>query len=388
MGKYIVQYGDTLISIAKEELGRESRWPEIARLNNVHLPYRLFVGQRLRLPFVQPGLHKPRALQKPIYAKYAQKPYIPVTPSEAADSRSVCRAPQYPASLALARGFLFVVFEELPEIGTGKLIRKVGVIPHDFSLVPKNPLGNLTLAKHALGDVKELSQYLSASNKSFGAASINGSPLILDVEKIQRAGAKIYPEAEVIADLGRLAAETPSLRARIDTLSWAIQTAEGETLIEGSAPPGSAIRASNFHNTFIKAAENLWADFTNKHLTRPQLEQGLANLEKSYSRARIIGRVGRVLTVIGVVFTAVDLTLATQRSINQNSFRPISAEMVRQAGGWGGAIGGLKAGFGLGALCGVETGPGALAFGAVGALIFGAIGYFSADLLADQISPN
>jgi len=121
MGKYIVRYGDTLISIAKEELGKESRWPEIARLNNVHLPYRLFVGQRLRLPFIQPGSHKPRALLKPTHAKYAIRPYIPVTPSEAADSRSVCRAPQYPASLALARGFLFVVFEQLPEIGTGKI---------------------------------------------------------------------------------------------------------------------------------------------------------------------------------------------------------------------------------------------------------------------------
>jgi hypothetical protein len=42
----------------------------------------------------------------------------------------------------------------------------------------------------------------------------------------------------------------------------------------------------------------------------------------------------------------------------------------------------------VGAAFGIETGPGALITGALGAIVFGAIGYFGADLIADQISPN
>jgi hypothetical protein len=33
MEEYIVQYGDTLKTIAKEKIGNESRWYEIAQLN-------------------------------------------------------------------------------------------------------------------------------------------------------------------------------------------------------------------------------------------------------------------------------------------------------------------------------------------------------------------
>ncbi len=92
--------------------------------------------------------------------------------------------------------------------------------------------------------------------------------------------------------------------------------------------------------------------------------------------------------VVGVIVTAVDLAEATQRSIEQNSFRPVSAEVVRQVGGWGGAIAGGKIGFIVGGLFGIETGPGAIATGAVGAVVFGAAGYFGADWVADYISPN
>jgi LysM repeat protein len=46
---YIVQFGDTLISIATKKLGNVQRWSEIAGLNNLSKPYTLFVGQRLKL---------------------------------------------------------------------------------------------------------------------------------------------------------------------------------------------------------------------------------------------------------------------------------------------------------------------------------------------------
>lgn len=139
---------------------------------------------------------------------------------------------------------------------------------------------------------------------------------------------------------------------------------------------------------YVRSAEDLWAEFRAGRMTRPELVQELRNLESSYARARVVGQAGRVLMVLGVVLTAVELTQAARRSIEEGSARPLSAETIRQVGGWGGAIAGGKIGFAVGALFGIETGPGALISGAVGAVIFGAAGYFGADWIADQISPN
>ena len=86
--------------------------------------------------------------------------------------------------------------------------------------------------------------------------------------------------------------------------------------------------------------------------------------------------------------TSSDLARATDQSFAQKSFKPVGAEVVRQVGGWGGAFAGGKIGFGIGALFGIETGLGAIVTGTVGAIIFGAMGYFGADMIADQISPN
>jgi LysM repeat protein len=48
--EYVVKSGDNLSKIAKEQLGDESRWPEIANGNNLKHPYRIKVGQKLELP--------------------------------------------------------------------------------------------------------------------------------------------------------------------------------------------------------------------------------------------------------------------------------------------------------------------------------------------------
>lgn len=49
---YTVKAGDTLSKIAQSQLGKASRWPELARLQSPPLrdPNRLTVGQKLRLP--------------------------------------------------------------------------------------------------------------------------------------------------------------------------------------------------------------------------------------------------------------------------------------------------------------------------------------------------
>ena len=47
---YVVRKGETLERIARDQLGDEGRRSEIARLNGVLAPYRISVGQKLRLP--------------------------------------------------------------------------------------------------------------------------------------------------------------------------------------------------------------------------------------------------------------------------------------------------------------------------------------------------
>jgi hypothetical protein len=297
-------------------------------------------------------------------------------------------APQIPASIAPARGYLFVIFEQLPDVGTEKIIRKVAAIPKDFSLQPNAIRGTLTLAEHVLNLNPLASQYVSASDRSHGAPSIEGKPLLIDVKKAHLAGAHVYSVQEVVADLRRLAAEQPGTRPRVEKLVWAIENIEGEVLIKGAVERHAITTVSSAHQPYISSAEDLWRAFQEKTITKPQLESGLDALRGSYEKARIVGRVGRVLTVVGVILTVKDIADAADRCVTERSLKPLSAEAVRQVGGWGGAAVGGKIGFGLGAVFGIETGPGAIVTGALGAIVFGALGYFGSDLIADQISPH
>ena len=47
---YTVAASDTLIAIARGQLGDPERWPEIAKLNNLVKPYAIHVGQKLSMP--------------------------------------------------------------------------------------------------------------------------------------------------------------------------------------------------------------------------------------------------------------------------------------------------------------------------------------------------
>ena len=91
MDEYIVQYGDTLKTIAKEKLGDELRWYEVAQLNGVQSPYQLYIGVRIKLP------NKMSVVRIP----------PPATNVEL-----------QPAWVIPARGFMFIVFEQLPEVGS------------------------------------------------------------------------------------------------------------------------------------------------------------------------------------------------------------------------------------------------------------------------------
>jgi len=96
----------------------------------------------------------------------------------------------------------------------------------------------------------------------------------------------------------------------------------------------------------------------------------------------------QVVQVVGFVVTAVELTQATRKSMAARSAAPIAAEGIRQVGGWAMAWGGMKLGGVAGAAVGIETGPGAIVFGAAGALAGGFAGYMGFDWVADQIDSN
>lgn len=291
-------------------------------------------------------------------------------------------------SAALARGYLFIVFEQLPEVGAGKLVRKVAAMPASFPLTAANPLGTLSPAEHVLNLNPAQSQYHSASQRPFGAPTIEGKPLLLDTAKIRSAGGQVYSVAEVVADLERYSTQNPARRPMVERLIQTIRNIEGEVLIKGSIPRNAVGTPGPAHQAYIRSAEDLFRDTQAGRMTRAELEGQLAQLEHSYGKARIVGRVGRVLTVVGVVMSVNDLAQASRQSVEQRSFKPIGAESVRQVGGWGAAIAGGKIGLMAGAAVGIETGPGAILTGAIGAVIFGTAGYFGADWLADKISPN
>lgn len=101
----------------------------------------------------------------------------------------------------------------------------------------------------------------------------------------------------------------------------------------------------------------------------------------SYRATSVLIKGARVVRVFAIGFTAHDLKLAADESIKQKSIKPISVEVVKQAGGWGGAIAGAR----IGVAVGIETGPGAIVSGAVGGIIFGTAGYFGASWLTEYL---
>ncbi len=88
---------------------------------------------------------------------------------------------------------------------------------------------------------------------------------------------------------------------------------------------------------------------------------------------------------VGIVLTIYDLDQAEVRSVQAHSMRPFAAEAICQSGGWGRALVGMRLGAAGGAMIGIETGPGALATGAIGGFIGGVIGFFGAGMVASVI---
>lgn len=239
------------------------------------------------------------------------------------------------------------------------------LFPEKYGFHVQNPSGNLSVVDHVRGINKQNSPYISASEVvPDGASNINGKVIYIDIETLERSGAKLISTDEIIKLLTDYKEKYPDQASKIDPLITTIRETEKEVTIlpkNGEISPKALITPSEL-NLALK-----------------------------------IQRVGRVVKVIGIVVTAYDLGNAGLKSLEQNSVKPITAEAIRQAGGWGGTVAGAAVGAKLlgtgGALAGsvfpgAGTAVGGFIGGVIGGIIGGAAGYFGADWIADEIDEN
>lgn len=271
------------------------------------------------------------------------------------------------APLMPARAFFYAVVEEVGE--KGFLVRKVyevldektleqsklpieileeEMFPERNGINYRAPNSNISIAGHVKGD--KLSRYMSATDAfPDGSPRLNGRVTYIDIEKALRAGARIISQEAIQRDLDRHLLKYPHTRVKtLEAKDWA--RIDHEVLLNGKPVPASAI-------------------------FNPQ----------SLPQAQGYVRVGRVVQVVGIFFTAYDLKIAASESVRLQSMKPISQEVLRQAGGWTGAVAGAKLGASVGATYGVVTGPGLIVTGLIGGVIFGVMGYYGADYWAERV---
>ncbi|MFC7419353.1 hypothetical protein ACFQNF_05620 [Iodobacter arcticus] len=221
--------------------------------------------------------------------------------------------------------------------------------PEKYGLMPKSWEVPLSPLDHVMG--RNVSPYISTSSFfPHGAGDFLGKKIYFDIAKLNELGIKIVSTDELAASLIEYKTAHPHTAPRIDKLIHAITELEGETLLHSKRVPPEAI------------------------ITPSSLAATKATM-----------RVVKVVGVVGVLFTAYDLEQATEKSIKLKSVKPISAEIVRQAGGWAGARAGFALGGTAGAAAGVETGPGLIITGLIGGIVFGIGGYYGASWVADHI---
>ena len=259
-----------------------------------------------------------------------------------------------------AKWFHFILADEWDPT-RGKLVRKVVfpqrlqnsqalleqiLRPERHGFMPRNPGSQVTLGRHVLGMTD--SRFISTSRSLFGSPRFEGRRYWIDEQRLRASGATVHDAADIIADLDRIAAKNanrPAFRQYIEDIKRKSLVADREAVIEGAVLPGAVKGA-----TAMAATRGL------------QFLQG-----------------------VGIVITVYDIEQAGVRSVDTRSARPLAAEAMRQAGGCGGALLGMKLGAAGGALVGIETGPGAVVSAAGGAFIFGVAGYFGASWAAELI---
>jgi len=344
--EYTVNYGDSLSSIAANCLGSAGSWREITTLNCIRNLDCIFVGQQLQLPR--------HAKESKALSPASQHTFSENQPAQ-----------DRPATMFPARAFFFVIADEFNPL-RGKYVRKVFPMenfngsaelveqilnPEKYGFSPIDPNSNVSIGRHVLGRTD--SRFISASSARKGSPrfDFNGTshskPYWIDIEKLKKTGVKIYEAEDIVRDLDRIAAKSkdPRLLSSIEHFKKISVEVDKEILIEGDIP-ARLIRGSG---------------------------------------SRAITRVVRVVGGIGIVLTVYDLGKAGYTSYEQHSVLPLTAQSVRQVGGWGSALAGFRIGMALGGAFGIETGPGAIFSAASGGLIFGTAGYFGSNWIAEHI---
>jgi hypothetical protein len=270
-----------------------------------------------------------------------------------------------------ARAFFFVIVDEPGR--DGFLVRRVystaedpylkqltlsptqlkrEISPEKFGLWGRDSKSGAGIVEHVLGYDKLTSFSSTSSIYPNGSPRFIGSSVFVDIAKAKRAGASLVTTAEITRALDQYANENPHLKSRISKIRYYVQEIDHEVLIRPSPNiPASAV------------------------FTKSSLAQTLGFVKYA-----------RVIEVFGVVFTAYDLGVAGGESFHAKSVQPIAKEVVRQTGGWGGAILGARMGSAAGVMVGLETGPGALITGLIGGIVFGSLGYFGGSTVADSMA--
>lgn len=335
---YRVKPGDSLSAISKRLLYSEQRWMEIALLNGLRNPDHLLVGQQLNIPPASAAGHRPSepSVQAQRVAAVPANYYLFVLADEVNPLRG-----------KVVRRVL--VNPNMSAAAAARLGRPLPMFPHPerFGFTPGASKSPLPLGRHAMG--MKPSPLLSASRWPLGATRFKGTPFWIDEARAKASGATFHEVDEIVTDLERIAAKTrdATSQARIRDIIGKVR-ADREVLIRGSVP-ASAVKGP---------------------------------LAMGATRAL------QGVQIVGFAVTAIDMTRAAQASRDRRSIKPLAAETIRQAGGWAAAWAGMKVGAAGGALVGIETGPGAIATGAIGGVLGGIGGYYGFDWIADHIDEN
>ena len=271
-----------------------------------------------------------------------------------------------------AKSLFFVVVDEIGK--DGFLVRKVyadigsphleklklpyiqklsETIPNKVGMTPRDIKSHASIADHVLANSVNTKYVSTSSAFPDGSPRFTGNKIYIDIDKAKKSGARLISTEEIIKSLEEYKKLHPHTKGKVEWLIRKVRDVDKEVLIDSKKVPQSAI-------------------FT----------------PEGYRNASAIIRGARVVTVFGIAFTAYDLSTSLDESFEIKSAKPISAEIIRQAGGWGSGIVGFKMGTALGAAVGIATGPGALLSGLVGGIIFGSLGYFGFDSIADYIYEN
>jgi len=226
--------------------------------------------------------------------------------------------------------------------------------PTKYGIFPKDEASKVSIGRHVLGMTN--SNFISVSKLPSGSPRFNGQWFWIDKKKVLQSGAKIYDEKAILPDIDRVVEK--------------IKKADKEF-----KKTGEYTRKTQH---YLNQAQEL--KYLSPHVDQEVLVQGRipSKAIKDLPSALLTRRL-QVVSAFGIVMTVNDIASAAEESIKQKSMRPVTTQVAKEIGGWGGAIAGSRVGFAIGASLGVETGPGALIVGAAGSVIGGAIGYIGVE---------